>query len=81
MRPAGVSETIISIPLTPELTSTSTLENTEGLDKLHERIDPGGLCAQLHNAVVVGDVQNLSTKLMREVGNGLEMLVLVSESL
>lgn len=44
-------------------------------------IDGQGLNLHFHNAIVRADIENLPTKLMRQMRDGLQMLVLMPQSL
>lgn len=63
------------------LTCSGRLQDAKRSDELHERVDSVGLGRDLDNAVVGADIEDLATELVREEGNVLEMLVLLSESL
>lgn len=62
-------------------TRSGALEDTERSDKLHERINSERLGRHLDNAVVSANIEHLAAKLMGEVGDGLQVLILVSEGL
>lgn len=62
-------------------TGSSQFQNTKGLQKLDEVGDTLGLSTKLDNAVTIGDICDLSTKLMAQRSDCLQMFVLVTQSL
>lgn len=60
---------------------SSHLENTKGLEQVQERGNTLGLGAQLDNNVSLGDIEDLTAKLVGQLGDGVQVLVLVSQSL
>jgi len=63
------------------LTCPCTFQNTKRRNQLHEAVDPVGLRRHLDDAVVGADVQHFTTKLVSEVCDVLQVLVLETQSL
>lgn len=61
-----------------DLTCSCALQDTEWRDKLHKSVDSVGLGRKLDNTIRRADIENLAFELMREICDGLEMLMLLT---